>query len=165
MLRCRLGSRHRGLKIGVRITATPACRCPRPEQRALLAPANSGRDRATACLRPSRRPPADIPGETMNNTNGVTPRAWKMIGVHQTMDNAVPAAPNPRAAQVRGDPLRTVATSAIDKGPNGNLMTLRTSWASNPHGDVSRGRASVARPSSRRSQCLIHVPKRPPSAV
>ena len=72
---------------------------------------------------------ADIPGETMNSTNGVTPRAWKMIGVHQTMDNAVPAAPNPRAAQMRGDPLKTVATSGIDKGPQRNLVTLRTSPA------------------------------------
>jgi hypothetical protein len=41
--------------------------------------------------------------------------------IHQTMDNAVPAAPNPRAAQMRGNPLKTVATSGIDKGPDAIL--------------------------------------------
>jgi hypothetical protein len=46
---------------GLRIAATPACRCPRPEQRRFLA-RKLGQDRATACLRPNRRrqpkPPA-----------------------------------------------------------------------------------------------------------
>jgi hypothetical protein len=133
MLQC---SGHRGLKIGVRITPTPACRCPRPEQRRFW-PGKLGRDRATACLKAQPQTAADIPGASINSTNGVTPRAWKMIGVHQTMDNAVPAAPNPRAAQMRGNPLKTVATSGIDKVPTqscntSNLAVADRLWASLP---------------------------------
>ena len=53
---------------------------------------------------------AETPGDTMKSTYGRTLRARKITGVHQSMDNAVPAAPNPRAAEVRGHPLRSVAT-------------------------------------------------------
>jgi len=65
----------------------------------------------------------------MNSMNGATPRAWKMIGVHQTMDNAVPAAPNPRTAQVRGGPLKTVATCRIDKAPTQSYNTSNLAGA------------------------------------
>ena len=64
---------------------------------------------------------AETPGNTMKSTNGSAPLAWKITGPHMSAENAVPVAPNPSAADVRGHRLKSVATWC---------MTLQTSNAS-----------------------------------
>jgi hypothetical protein len=48
---------------------------------------------------------ADTPGTPMKSANGSNPRALKITGLHQSSDNAAPAVPNPKAADVRGQSL------------------------------------------------------------
>lgn len=41
---------------------------------------------------------AETPGVPIKRTNGSTPRAWKINGLHKSKDSTVPAASNPTAA-------------------------------------------------------------------
>jgi hypothetical protein len=53
---------------------------------------------------------AETPGNTMKSTNRGAPFAWKISGPHTSAENAVPAAPNPSAADVRGHRLKNLVT-------------------------------------------------------
>jgi hypothetical protein len=64
---------------------------------------------------------AETPGNTMKSINRSAPLAWKISGPHTSAENAVPAAPNPSAAHVRGHRLKNVVTWC---------MALQTSNAS-----------------------------------
>jgi hypothetical protein len=44
----------------------------------------------------------------MKSTNRSAPLAWKISGPHMRAENAVPVAPNPNAADVRGHGLKNV---------------------------------------------------------
>ena len=44
----------------------------------------------------------------MKSTNRGAPFAWKISGPHTSAENAVPAAPNPSAADVRGHRLKNL---------------------------------------------------------
>jgi ribosomal protein S30 len=56
---------------------------------------------------------AETPGVPIKSTKGSTPRAWNITGLHQRVANAVPAAPNPRAADTRGHRIKTKETRCI----------------------------------------------------